>query len=251
MLRKGMQESNTKLKIITYIDRVNVLSDIFIKYYTKFFKHEEFYFLILKNNYNEVSNYLKNKNFLESSFEMVYNDHIGIPKIIEKQNSIVNYFVNNNYLVVYVDIDEIVYHHDLRKYLEIVHCNIAPKGIVIIPDANEKIIDKNLGILSQRSNCVFDDIYHSKICILKSNFTWSGGRHNKNSTKISDDIFLIDVSKCCLNIMIENNKISNSLYPNGTERYFSTKIDENENILNNWRKHITKIPNYILEKNLF
>ena len=77
-----MPEINTKLKIVTYIDRVNILSDIFIKYYTKFLKHEEFYFLILNTNYNEVSNYLKSKNFLESSFEMVYNDHIGIPKII-------------------------------------------------------------------------------------------------------------------------------------------------------------------------
>jgi len=246
-----MKKGNTKLKIITYIDRVNIFSDIFIKYYTKFFKHEEFYFLILNTNYNKVSNYLKSKNFLESSFEMVHNDHIGIPKIIEKQNSIVNYFVNNNYLVVYVDIDEIVYHHDLRNYLEIVSCNTAPKGIVVIPDVNEKIIDKSLGILSQRSNCVFDDTYHSKTCILKSNFIWSGGRHNKNSTKISNDIFLIDIGKCCLNIMIENNKISNSLYPNGTERYFSTNKNLHENIFANWRKRITKLPNYILEKNLF
>jgi hypothetical protein len=55
--------SNFKFKVITYIDRVNILSDTFINYYLKFFKPEEFYFLILESEFKNISEYLLNKDF--------------------------------------------------------------------------------------------------------------------------------------------------------------------------------------------
>lgn len=249
-----MKENNTnlKIKIFTYIDRVNILSDIFIKYYTKFFTHNEFHFLILNKNYDSVSGYLKLNNFSENSFEMVENNHIGVPVLLPKQNELLNELISNGFIVVCVDIDEILFHHDLRNYILNSHQNyLTPKGIVIIPDQSENPIDSEKNILLQRKYCVMDDEFHSKVCVLKSKYEWSGGRHNKNSNPILDDIFLIDISKSCPKIMIENNIISNELYSKLTDRY--SVMDKNfiDNILNRWRTRITTIPNYILKNNLF
>ena len=80
---------------------------------------------------------------------------------------------------------------------------------------------------------------------------WSGGRHNKNNNEISEDIFLIDISKCCPKIMLENNLISNQLYQNKTNRYSVTSEGEIQNILNDWRKFLQIIPEHILKTNLF
>ena len=96
-----------KLKIGTYIDRSNIISDIFINYYLKFFNHSEFHFLILDKNFDGVSDYLKTKGFSEDSFEMVKNSHIGVPVLLDKQNSFVDHFISKGLITIYVDIDEI------------------------------------------------------------------------------------------------------------------------------------------------
>jgi hypothetical protein len=218
-----------KLKIGTYIDRSNIISDIFINYYLKFFNHSEFHFLILDKNFDGVSDYLKTKGFSEDSFEMVKNSHIGVPVLLDKQNSFVDHFISKGLITIYVDIDEILYHTDLRNY----------------------IINKDDKILNQRSFCVFDDEYHSKVTVLKSNYTWGGGRHNKNGNKISDDIFLIDIGKCCPIIMVNNNIISNNLYSKSTDRYSMTDEKKINDILNGWRNSLTKLPTYITDSKLF
>lgn len=245
-------KDNNKIKIITYIDRKNLLSEIFIKYYLNFFNHSEFHFLILDKNYELVSEYLKLKNFSDDNFEKVSNNYIGISTLLDKQNSLVEEFILNKFLIIYVDIDEILYHNNLREYiLNTEEQLIAAKGIVIIPDVNEKIIDESLNILSQRKYCVIDDEHHSKVCVLKSNFKWSSGRHNKNGIKISNDIYLIDIGKCCPKIMLDNNIISNQLYEKKTERYSTVNENNIQNILNDWRKLLIEIPKYISETNLF
>jgi hypothetical protein len=245
-------KDNNKIKIVTYIDRKNIISEVFINYYLKFFNHNEFHFLILNKNYDSISEYLKSKKFSEDSFEIVTNDYIGMPTLLDKQNSTVNQLISNQFLVVYVDIDEILYHHNLRKYiLNFEGDYIVAKGLVIIPNDDEEIIDDNKSILSQRKNCVIDDEYHSKVCILKSKFEWTGGRHNKNGNKTFNDIYLIDIGKCCPKIMLENNTVSNQLYKNKTERYSVTDENHIQNILNGWRKSLIKIPEYITDTNLF
>ena len=183
---------------------------------------------------------------------MITNDYIGEPTILNRQNSIVNELISNDFIVVYVDIDEILYHQNLREYiLNSEDTFISPTGVVIIPDTNEPNIIKNENILTQRKNCVIDNEYHSKICVLKSKYMWSGGRHDKNHNKISEDIFLIDIGKCCPKIMLENNIMSNQLYQKKTKRYSVTSEGEIQNILNDWRKILQIIPEHILETNLF
>lgn len=245
-------DGNIKIKIITYIDRSNLISDIFINYYLSFFENSEFYFLILDKNFNHVSNYLKNKGFTKNSFESVTNSNIGVPILLDKQNSIVEHFITEGFITIYVDIDEILFHPDLRNYIINNTTDfITPKGIVIIPNVGENIINKDDKILNQRFFCVYDDKYHSKVTVLKTKFEWEGGRHNKNNNKISDDIFLIDIGKCCPKIMLDNNITSNLLYPKLTDRYSTTNEDDINDILNKWRELLTKLPNFILDHKLF
>lgn len=241
-----------KIKIGTYIDRINVISDIFINYYLNFFRNEEFHFFILDKNFDSVSNYLREKGFSDTSFESVSNSHIGVPILLNKQNSFVENYISQGFITLYVDIDEILYHTDLRNYIINNDSDfITPKGVVLIPHISEGVINKNDKILNQRSFCVFDDQYHSKVTVLKNNFTWSGGRHNKGGNKISDDIFLIDISKCCPMIMIDNNIFSNKLYPESTERYSTTDEMKINDILNGWRNSLTKLPDTIVSSKLF
>jgi hypothetical protein len=241
-----------KIKIGTYIDRCNFISDVFIQYYLNFFTHDEFHFFILDKNYDDVYSYLKSKNFNDSSFESVSNNHIGVHTLMSKQNSFVDELTSNGVIVIYVDIDEILYHIDLRNFIFQNKSNyIVPKGVVLIPNTDEEELNKNNKILNQRSYCVIDDLYHSKVTVLRENYIWSAGRHNKNNIPISDEIFLIDISKCCPQIMIENNIMSNNLYPSSTERYSITEVEKINKILNEWRTKITELPKKIRDSKLF
>jgi heme oxygenase len=67
----------------------------------------------------------------------------------------------------------------------------------------------------------------------------------------SEDIFLIDFSKCSYDVILKNNIKSSEIYQNSTERYSKVTIDWVYNYLNQWRNKITTIPKYILDKNLF
>jgi hypothetical protein len=244
---------NKKIKVITYIDRINILSDTFITYYLKFFNLDEFYFLILDSQFDLIRDYLLRKKFLSSSFEKVSNGYFGTTTdILDKQNKVTNRFLNDNFIVVYADIDEIIYHHDLRNYmLSNLKDYITPSGFVLIPNSDEQRLDPNRKILSQRKYCIFDNIWHSKTCILNKNYTWSPGRHNKNSNTISDDIFIIDIGRCCQNVILENNKTTNKIYNSVSHRYSTEDKFEIDKMVSRFLPTLKPLPKYILNTNLF
>jgi len=242
-----------KIKVITYIDRSNILSDIFIKYYLNFFNPEEFYFLIVDSEFDSVSNYLISKKFTSENFKSVSNGYFGtVEEILKIQNETLNTFINQGYIVVYVDIDEIIYHHDLRNYiLNNITDYITPSGIVLIPNSDEGYIDRNNKILNQRKYCIFDNTWHSKTCILNKKYTWSGGRHNKNLNKIFDDIFLIDIGRCCQQIILENNKTTNKIYKNVSFRYSTESEQIINTMVSKFLPTLKPLPEYILNTKLF
>jgi hypothetical protein len=244
---------NGKFKIITYIDRSNVLSETFINYYLKFFKPEEFHFLIVDSEFTPVSKYLLSKEFTDTSFEKVSNKYYGTTSdILKTQNEVTNRFLNDNFIVIYVDVDEIIYHQDLRNYiLNNLKDYITPSGIVLIPNSSEKYLDPNDKILNQRKYCIFDNTWHSKTCILNKKYTWSPGRHNKNSNKISDDIFIIDIGRCCQNIILENNKRTNKIYKNVSFKYSTEDRTDIDKMVTKFLPSLKPLPEYILNTKLF
>lgn len=240
-------------KIITYIDRINLFSDTFLNYYLRFFKPEEFHFLILDSEFDNISDYLLNKNLQKITLEKISNKYFGtVDDILNKQNEVCNNFINQGFIVVYVDIDEIIYHHDLRNYiLNNIKDYITPSGIVLAPNSDEIYLNKTDKILNQRKYCLFDNKWYAKTCILNKNYVWTGGRHNKDSNKISNDIYLIDISKCCKQIILENNQTTNKLYKNVSKKY--SIIDENyiDTMIYNLLPHLKPLPKYILDNKLF
>lgn len=248
----NMSNKKNKFKIVTYIDRINVISEIFIKYYLNFFNLDEFHFLILDTEYKKIHTYLLNKNFSDKNFQTISNKHYGIPKILGTQNQVSNTFVEQGYIVVYVDIDEIIYHHDLRNYINSnIDDYITPSGIVLMPNSNEGHLNHNDKILNQRKYCLFDNLWYSKTCILNKKYQWSGGRHNKNLNRISDDIFLIDIGKCCSKLILENNKKTNEIYDNVITKYSTENELEIEKMISQHRHSLKQLPEYVISKKLF
>lgn len=241
------------IKIITYIDRINFFSETFINYYLRFFKPDEFHFLILDSEFDNICNYLLNKNFQKKSFEKISNKYFGtVDDILNKQNEISNNFINQGFIVIYVDIDEIIYHHDLRNYiLNNIKDYITPLGIVLIPNSDEINLNQTDKILNQRKYCFFDNKWYAKTCILNKNYIWEGGRHNKDSNKIFNDIYLIDIGKCCKQIILENNQTTNKLYKNVTTKYAIINEDYINKMIYNFSPHLKQLPKYILDTKLF
>jgi hypothetical protein len=242
-----------KIKIITYIDRSNILSDIFIKYYLNFFKLEEFHFLILDSQFDLVSNYLLSNNFTSENFKSVSNNYFGTAdEILKTQNETLNEFIKKGYIVVYVDIDEIIYHHDLRNYiLNNINDYITPSGIVLIPSLDEGHLDHNDKILNQRKYCIFDNKWHSKTCILNKKYTWSAGRHNKNLNNISEDIFLIDIGRSCPEIIRKNNELTRKIYKNVSFKYSTDQKYYIDSMISKFLPSLKPLPDYILNTKLF
>ena len=247
-----MDIKNKSFKVVTYIDRINSLSDIFISYYLKFFNKEEFCFLILDEEFETVSNYLLDFGFMSVNFKSVSNEYFGTDEdIIDLQNKEVNEFLDKDFIVVYADIDEIIYHHDLRNYiLENLEDYITPTGIVIIPNLDESNLRTNDKLLNQRRYCIFDNVYHSKTCILNKTYTWTGGRHNKRSNRIYDDIFLIDIGRSCLETILENNKITNKIYKSVTPKYSTEEKRDIEKMIFDLIPRLKLLPGYILNTKL-
>jgi hypothetical protein len=245
--------NNKKIKVITYIDRFNVLSDTFINYYLNFFNSDEFHFLILDSEFSSVRDYLLSKNFSEKNFESVKNRYYGtVNDILSLQNEVLNRFLNQGFIVVYVDIDEIIYHHDLKNYiLTNIKDYITPSGIILIPNQHEDHLNPDHKILDQRGYCIFDNTWYSKTCILNKKYVWSGGRHNKNTNKIYEDIFLIDIGKSCPKLMLENNKMTNKIYKNVSFKYSTENESVIEKMISKSVPLLKPLPNYITNKKLF
>jgi hypothetical protein len=51
--------------------------------------------------------------------------------------------------------------------------------------------------------------------------------------------------------MVNNNIISNNLYSKSTDRYSMTDEKKINDILNDWRNSLTKLPEYITDSKLF
>ena len=210
-----------KFKLITAIDRINYFSDNFISYYKKWFLDEEFYFMVHHVNYDALKDYLFSKGFGENNIEKYSVTSFGDGHNVNNQNRIKTQFLNEGRIVVYADIDERIYHPDLRQYILQSEKNyILPSGMQIVHANHEPPLDFTKSVLEQRSMCVLDNFWYSKMCILKSDFKWDHGRHNKPLNVRSDNkIHLIDIGKVCKEFMIENNKKSAEIYNRVIWRY--------------------------------
>lgn len=243
-----------KFRLITAIDRINYFSDNFIAYYKKWFLDEEFYFMVHTKNYDTIKDYLFSKGFGEANIEKYGIMTFGEGHNVVNQNRIKTNFLNQGYIVVYADMDERIYHPDLRNYILKKDCeHIIPQGMQIIQTKDEPPLDFTRNVIEQRTKCILDTFWYSKICILKKDFKWDNGRHNKpHKHKIDEEIYLIDVGKICKDFMIENNRISSEIYQKVMWRYKETnKVHIDREVYDKIEMKASSIPENIKQANPF
>ena len=203
-----------KFKLLTHIDRVNYFSDGFIEYYKNLFDLEEFYFLIHSFNHKKILNYLISHGFNESQ-TILYKDvkySRGNKKNIQYQKQ--KELIKQGYTVVYSSQDERIVHSDLKNYISNnLKDYMVPRGVVIIQHASESKLDVTKPLLSQRSYQIKNVSGRSKPQILKNEFKWDNGMHKiPKNAKIDENIYLVDIGKCCADIALENNIQSTAMY---------------------------------------
>jgi len=231
-----------EFRLMTHIDRINYFSDGFIEYYKKFFHLEEFYFLIHSHNYKKIVEYLYSHGFDESQMCKYNNfNYLGGEKNI-KQNSKKKEFIKEGYTVVYSSQDERIVHPDLRNYI-IKNLNqyMVPRGVVIIHHSSEPELDVTKPLLSQRNYQVGGIKGRCKPQILNKNICWDSGMHLiPDNATVDENIYLVDIGKCCVGIALENNINSLTIY-NNLANYYNVTDKQNIRKLFN-RKAFKKIP---------
>lgn len=241
-----------KFKLITYIDRINVFSDTFFKHYLKIFNPEEFYVITYTETLDVVKPYLKSFGVKEDSIHVINRNKFGFGENVSLQNRLKQIFLDKGFIVIYADVDEMIWHPDLKEYIKTSpQFFFCAKGFQIVQNDGEGFLDVSRPILEQRQWCQPDYDYYSKVCILKRDFSWTGGRHNKGTIKVDDSIYLIDLGKVCKKLMIDNNTQTTSLYKGVMERYRIKSMEILEREYKQYLKKIEKIPETIIENKLF
>lgn len=243
----------TQFKVITQIDRINYFSDNFISYYTKFFHPEEFYFLVHDINADKIIPYLYSKGFTKDNVEVYKINSYGWGNNIKKQNDVKKKFINEGSIVVYADMDERIFHPDLRNYIiENIKYWIAPTGISLMQHDSEPPLDETKGVLEQRSYGKLDTYWFSKTCILKKDYEWIAGRHTRpTNLQIDPNVYLVDIGKMCKDFMLKNNEESKKIYEKIFWRYSTDKKETFRQVFNEHKGPLVPLPSVIKECMLF
>lgn len=241
-----------KFKLITYIDRQNYLSDVFIKHYLTIFKPDEFFFLVYDQNFRAMREYFKKFGFTENNMHLITRRQFGFGENVAMQNRIKRLYLDGGHTVVYADVDELIWHPDFKNYIsDSSEVHFCATGYQIVQNEGEDFLDITKPILEQRQWCQPDYHYYSKLCILKKDFTWTGGRHNKNGMKPDPSLYLVDIGKVCKKIMIENNIETTRIYGTVMERYRLITLESLEKEYKQYLKKIEKIPAILVDNKLF
>lgn len=241
-----------KVILITAIDRINYFSDNFIKYYLNFFHPDEVFFMVNYVDYNEIVKYLRGYGF--SKFEQYQGKSFGEGNNITNQNRIKTQFIQSGYKVVYSDMDERIYHPQLRDIiLNTQYDHLVAFGMQIIQKPDEPPLDLTKNVLEQRDWCYPDRQWYSKTCILNKDFHWTPGRHNRlGAPKLIENLYLFDLGRCCKDLMIINNATTNRIYGRVMWRYkeLNKAVIERE-LYNPLMPKLINIPAIVKESNLF
>lgn len=203
-----------KFKLMTHIDRVNYFSDGFIEYYKKLFDVEDFYFLVHSYNHRKIRKYLYSHGFNKDQISVYKNSKYiaGSKKRLQYRKQ--REFIKKGYTLIYSSQDERIVHPNLKDYIaNNLKDYMVPRGVVIIQHSSEPNLDTSKPLLSQRNYQLKDVKGRCKPQILNKTLLWDSGMHKipKNS-EIDDNIYLVDIGKCCTKIALDNNIESLAIY---------------------------------------
>lgn len=239
-----------KFVLLTYLDRINLFSDIFIKHYKQIFDIQEFKFILHWKGEQELKDYLISHGFTQDNFLINGRSrkNFGYGEQTPRQNSLKSYFLSQGYTVVYADIDELIYHVDFKRFiLQSPEKLFCARGIQIVQQPSDPYLDVTQPIFKQRTmgKC---DVDYSKVCVLKEDFFWTPGRHNKGGVPIQDSLWIFDIGRVCKRIMIENHRKNTELYQGIYPRYRICDMEELEQEYASWLKYVCPLPQDVIER---
>lgn len=237
-----------KIKIFTNFHKYNLFLDVWLDYYTKIVDQDDITILHLKITDFDLVGYLKEEGYSGISVE---DREIGC-KLHKKQWEL----FDNCDVVVYSDLDEIIYHRDLLNILnDFESPYLTTTGFEIIHNFGEELpIDMSKKIMDQRSWGIFSQ-YYNKSLILKDRFEWGRGNHtlyDKDTHKpmvneVADGLYLVHLNRfdfsSLLNLNRENTKFG--IY----SKYWHQVITDEEKLkkyfVDNFFPKLVRIPDDI------
>jgi hypothetical protein len=204
-------------------------------------------------NSDIIKPYLYSYGFTDDEIEMYDIKGYGFGNNINRQNEIKRRYISQGCIVVYADMDERIFHPDLRNYiLNNDKIWIIPTGISLMQHPSEPPLDETKLVLEQRSYGKLDVYWFSKTCILRKNYEWLPGRHTKPpNSYIDPNIYLVDIGKMCKDFMLKNNEESRKIYNSLFWRYSIDKKDKIAAIFEEHKGNLTLLPREIKQSLLF
>ena len=196
----------------TYTDRKNsIFLDIWISYYSKI-KNNKLIILYrneapkISDKFTELVKLININDKIENC-----NDYVIDIKIFNEYQKI---FLEENDVVVYSDIDELIIHPDLDNLLQTFNSNfLVTSGVEIVQNVKlETKFDFNHKILPQRNYMIYSDWYNKPL-ILSNPHSWISGKHNNTNIIPEPDLLLVHLGKLCLYTYTEGWEETYLMYP--------------------------------------
>jgi len=250
------------IKIIVQIDRINIFSDIWLKYYINFFKSDNFYF-IFENKFINIDffkKYLQKFGFDSDKVNLITLD--DIPSDVSQRmvflssiiNNLVLNFLDGNTVVIYPDIDELIYHDNLLELLQSFNSDfLVTNPIDVIQNLDSESEYKyGVNLFEQRGFCLNSThpifSWYRKNNIIKSFVNWQDSGRHIYHTPPTDGLYLIHLGKFDYNFLEKINKENLNMYQ-------GQNVNQNGYIgseLNEWylsqHKSLSTIPEDLINK---
>lgn len=215
------------IKAFTYVDRYNIFLDIWMNYYTSFILPKDILIMYRNSSGFDLQKYLAVRGW--KSVEVVEvptssDQMVSAALFIETQK----YLLDNSDIVLYSDIDEIIFHKDLIGILNtFTDPFLTTTGFEIVQNIDkEDALSTYDEIVGQRRYGKFSEWYDKSV-VLRSAVYWEDGKHSKNSTKNAlDGLYLVHLNKIDINILQQTNKQTAQYYTTGVPHNRVSDIQE-------------------------
>ena len=238
-----------KVTVFTYVDRYSYFLDKWLEYYTQIFEPNEL--LIVYSNITSfnIYDYLKSKDLHEVSVLNVIPDTDSFIQKNKTFNDVQKLLLKTNDVVVYSDVDELIFHPYLRDLIDNFMTDyMTTTGFEIIHSENEPPLDFKQSILSQREFGIYSDWY-DKPLIVKKELHWEEGKHNKNTAPITyNNLYLVHLNKIDIKLLSELNLQNQTLFKNVLPHNASIGEDLNKVFSEHFYKQLEPIPEVIKNK---
>jgi len=255
--------------IFTFVNRHNFFLDKWLEWHTRFFAPEDIYLIFEKNDYFKfdlqsylISNGLYKVKIIPVDYfsydNNIYNIINNFALFLSKTQS---ELLKKYNVVCCIDIDEFLFHPDLKNILQTFDEDyLTPYGVEIVQNLDfEKDLNLSKSIISQRNYCAdlnnhFSKGNYSKPVIVRKELVWGAGKHHKNleDAIMKENLYLIHINKIDFNQLIKMNNENvksggHSEHDNmGSMETLIRRLNQYSYYIN-YTPHLVKIPEVIKE----